>query len=151
MVAFTRDAWKGDTKTLLIAVDVGTTFTAASFSILEPEVVPVFQEVRLHCRSNTFTSTSNLRSGSTVAEAGEGTLSARRDAVSSEHTHDRRFRTRRSPPSCSMIEPLDPRPSVLRPWTTTPSLKRRSRTGQRRNGLLHIHLLRVTETRAQLL
>jgi hypothetical protein len=44
MVAVQRNQWDGQTKTLLIAIDIGTTFTAASFSILEPGSVPVFQE-----------------------------------------------------------------------------------------------------------
>jgi uncharacterized protein involved in response to NO len=79
MVAFTRDAWKGDTKTLLVAINVGIAFTTASFSILEPEVVPVFQEVRLNCRSNPFTPTFKRLSGPAVAEAGEGTSSSARE------------------------------------------------------------------------
>jgi hypothetical protein len=45
MVAVHRSEWNGDVKMLLIAIDIGTTFTAASFSILEPGSVPMFQEV----------------------------------------------------------------------------------------------------------
>jgi hypothetical protein len=41
-----RGAWTGTAKTLLLSVDVGTTFTAASFTILEPDKVPIFYEVR---------------------------------------------------------------------------------------------------------
>jgi hypothetical protein len=46
MVAVHRDEWTGAEKTLLVSIDVGTTFTAASFTILEPGAVPTFHEVR---------------------------------------------------------------------------------------------------------
>jgi hypothetical protein len=41
-----RGPYAGDTKKLLVAVDIGTTFTAVSFSILEPGEPPKFHEVR---------------------------------------------------------------------------------------------------------
>jgi hypothetical protein len=41
-----RSAYTGTTKKLLVAVDIGTTFTAVSFSILQPREVPQFNEVR---------------------------------------------------------------------------------------------------------
>jgi hypothetical protein len=40
-----RSAYTGTTKKLLVAVDIGTTFTAVSFSILQPREVPQFNEV----------------------------------------------------------------------------------------------------------
>jgi hypothetical protein len=43
-----RGPYAGDTKKLLVAVDIGTTFTAVSFSILEPGEPPQFHEVRRH-------------------------------------------------------------------------------------------------------
>lgn len=45
MVAVRRAAWEGTTKTLVVSIDVGTTFTAASFCIIEPGEVPVYHEV----------------------------------------------------------------------------------------------------------
>jgi hypothetical protein len=39
-----RSAYTGTTKKLLVAVDIGTTFTAVSFSILQPREVPQFNE-----------------------------------------------------------------------------------------------------------
>lgn len=41
-----REPYKGHQSKLVVAVDIGTTFTAASFCILEPGVVPEFREVR---------------------------------------------------------------------------------------------------------
>ncbi|EPQ53309.1 hypothetical protein GLOTRDRAFT_95283 [Gloeophyllum trabeum ATCC 11539] len=40
-----REPYKGHQSKLVVAVDIGTTFTAASFCILEPGVVPEFREV----------------------------------------------------------------------------------------------------------
>jgi hypothetical protein len=46
-----RDPFSGATKKLLVAVDIGTTFTAVSFSILIPGEVPQFNQVRLYIGS----------------------------------------------------------------------------------------------------
>jgi hypothetical protein len=43
-----RGAYSGPVKKLLASVDIGTTFTAVSFSILEPGDVPDFHEVRIY-------------------------------------------------------------------------------------------------------
>jgi hypothetical protein len=42
-----RAPFSGATKKLLVAVDIGTTFTAVSFSILVPGEVPQFNQVRI--------------------------------------------------------------------------------------------------------
>jgi hypothetical protein len=41
-----RGPYTGTTKKLLVAVDIGTTFTAVSFSILEPGEKPQLVDVR---------------------------------------------------------------------------------------------------------
>jgi hypothetical protein len=41
-----RRPYTGTAKKLLAAVDIGTTFTAVSFSILQPGEAPQFYEVR---------------------------------------------------------------------------------------------------------
>jgi hypothetical protein len=41
-----RAPYVGDTRKLVVSIDVGTTFTAASFCILTPGEVPQFVEVR---------------------------------------------------------------------------------------------------------
>jgi molecular chaperone DnaK (HSP70) len=40
-----RESYSGSTKRLIIAIDVGTTFSAASFCVLQPNKVPKFEEV----------------------------------------------------------------------------------------------------------
>jgi hypothetical protein len=42
-----RAPYVGDTRKLVVSIDVGTTFTAASFCILTPGEVPQFVEVRI--------------------------------------------------------------------------------------------------------
>jgi hypothetical protein len=42
-----RSPYKGTAKKLLVAIDIGTTFSALSFSILQPKEVPQFNEVGL--------------------------------------------------------------------------------------------------------
>jgi hypothetical protein len=69
-----RSEWNGDVKMLLIAIDVGTTFTAASFSILEPGSVPMFQEV---CDNSSHSRTHESYErvvGCEVAQAGKCTI-----------------------------------------------------------------------------
>jgi hypothetical protein len=46
MVNQDRSPWKGSTKKLVVSIDIGTTYTAASFCVLQPGVVPKFEEVR---------------------------------------------------------------------------------------------------------
>jgi hypothetical protein len=41
-----RSPYNGATKQLLVSIDIGTTFTAVSFSILHPGEIPQFNEVR---------------------------------------------------------------------------------------------------------
>jgi molecular chaperone DnaK (HSP70) len=41
-----RTPYKGESRKLIIAIDIGTTFTAASFCIAEPGEIPQFVEVR---------------------------------------------------------------------------------------------------------
>lgn len=43
----TREPYKGKTRQLVVAIDIGTTFTAASFCILQPGFPPKFEEVRV--------------------------------------------------------------------------------------------------------
>jgi hypothetical protein len=45
MVSAQRAPWNGESRTLIIFIDVGTTFTAASFCILQPGLIPKFEEV----------------------------------------------------------------------------------------------------------
>jgi hypothetical protein len=45
MVNQDRPPWKGDTKKLAVSIDIGTTYTAASFCVLQPGIVPKFEEV----------------------------------------------------------------------------------------------------------
>jgi hypothetical protein len=40
-----RGPYTGQTKKLLVSVDIGTTFTAVSFSLLLPGDVPIFTDV----------------------------------------------------------------------------------------------------------
>ncbi|KZP16328.1 hypothetical protein FIBSPDRAFT_794591 [Athelia psychrophila] len=40
-----REPYKGTAKRLIASIDVGTTFTAASFCILQPGIVPKFEEI----------------------------------------------------------------------------------------------------------
>jgi hypothetical protein len=69
MVALQREAWSGDTKTLLVAIDIGTTFTAASFSILEPGSIPVYQEVSALSNVTHFVLMGGYCSGAQMAQA----------------------------------------------------------------------------------
>jgi hypothetical protein len=71
MVAVHRSEWNGDVKMLLIAIDIGTTFTAASFSILEPGSVPMFQEVCENASHFRIRKPYGLVVGCEVAQAGE--------------------------------------------------------------------------------
>jgi hypothetical protein len=41
-----RKKYDGDSRKLVVAIDVGTTFTAASFCIAQPDEIPQFVEVR---------------------------------------------------------------------------------------------------------
>jgi hypothetical protein len=45
MSSSTRAPYAGESQLLLVSIDVGTTFTAASFCILNPGKVPEFVEV----------------------------------------------------------------------------------------------------------
>jgi hypothetical protein len=40
-----RGPYTGQTKKLLVSVDIGTTFTAVSFTLLHPGEVPAFHDV----------------------------------------------------------------------------------------------------------
>jgi hypothetical protein len=40
-----RGAYTGDARKLVVAIDIGTTYTAASFSLLEPGDVPQINQV----------------------------------------------------------------------------------------------------------
>jgi hypothetical protein len=40
-----RGPYTGQTKKLLVSVDIGTTFTAVSFSLLMPGDIPIFTDV----------------------------------------------------------------------------------------------------------
>jgi hypothetical protein len=42
-----RGPYTGQTKKLLVSVDIGTTFTAVSFSLLQPGDVPDFIDVSI--------------------------------------------------------------------------------------------------------
>jgi hypothetical protein len=45
-----RVPYSGETRKLVVAIDVGTTFTAASFCILEPGQEPQFVEVWIYLK-----------------------------------------------------------------------------------------------------
>jgi molecular chaperone DnaK (HSP70) len=41
-----KSLYEGETRKLVVSIDIGTTFSAASFCILQPGEVPEFVEVR---------------------------------------------------------------------------------------------------------
>ena len=45
-----RQPYKGISRRLVVSIDIGTTFTAASFCILQPGTPPKFEEVRAFIR-----------------------------------------------------------------------------------------------------